>query len=206
MSPNARISVGGHLPTLTRHTPPPALPQELHDVIERQIAVLEQTYPAWRIRRVFRTDGTPGGWYATRLSPPTHAQRCAGLLPGLARPDAMSLVTALAVQDEIAHQNGDSGERTRAPAVNRPASPPDGPTSIRKEDQHMDDLYDRDLTGIAFTRMCGGNTGEEGEACVELAPIPGVDDAFALRDSKHPDAGTLRFSGSELRAAGMTTI
>ncbi|MET8156204.1 DUF397 domain-containing protein [Sphaerisporangium sp. NPDC005289] len=70
----------------------------------------------------------------------------------------------------------------------------------------MNDLYARDLTGIAFTRMCGGNTGEEGEACVELAPIPGVDDAFALRDSKNPDAGTLRFSGSELRTAGMTTI
>ncbi|MET8142228.1 DUF397 domain-containing protein [Sphaerisporangium sp. NPDC005288] len=131
---------------------------------------------------------------------------CTGLLPGLARPDAVSLVMALVVQDEIARQNGDSGERTRAPAVNRPADPPGGPTSIRKEDHHMDDLYDRDLTGIAFTRMCGGNTGEEGEACVELAHILGVDDAFALRDSKNPDAGTLRFSGSELRTAGMTTI
>ncbi|WP_425564011.1 DUF397 domain-containing protein [Nonomuraea longicatena] len=28
----------------------------------------------------------------------------------------------------------------------------------------------------------------------------------ALRDSKNPDAGTLRFTGDELRAAGMTTI
>jgi Domain of unknown function (DUF397) len=79
------------------------------------------------------------------------------------------------------------------------------PTS-QEGNLHMNDLYDRDLTGVAFTRLCGGNTGEEGEACVELAPIPGVKDAFALRDSKNRDAGTLRFSGAELRAAGMTII
>ncbi|WP_432934476.1 DUF397 domain-containing protein [Microbispora sp. CA-135349] len=37
-----------------------------------------------------------------------------------------------------------------------------------------------------------------------MAPIPGTADAFALRDSKNPNAGTLRFTGDELRAAGMT--
>jgi hypothetical protein len=41
---------------------------------------------------------------------------------------------------------------------------------------------------------------------VEIAPIPGASDAFALRDSKNPDAGTLRFTGEELRAAGMSAI
>ncbi len=70
----------------------------------------------------------------------------------------------------------------------------------------MEDLYARDLAGVRFRRLCGGYTGDDGEACVELAPIPGSEDAFALRDSKNPDAGTLRFTGAELRAAGMTTI
>ncbi|WP_248961265.1 DUF397 domain-containing protein [Sphaerisporangium perillae] len=65
----------------------------------------------------------------------------------------------------------------------------------------------RDLGGAQFARLCGGNNGTEGgEACVEIAAIPGTEDAFALRDSKNPDAGTLRFTGSELRAAGMSTI
>lgn len=68
-------------------------------------------------------------------------------------------------------------------------------------------LYDRDLAGARFRRLCGGNQQEEDmESCVELAPIPGVPDAFALRDSKNPDAGTLRFTGAELRAAGLTTL
>lgn len=69
------------------------------------------------------------------------------------------------------------------------------------------DLYERDLAGVRFRRLCGGNQQEEDtESCVELAPIPGEGDAFALRDSKNPDAGTLRFTGAELRAAGLTTL
>ncbi|GII76656.1 hypothetical protein Sru01_16380 [Sphaerisporangium rufum] len=67
------------------------------------------------------------------------------------------------------------------------------------------DLYQQDLTGARYQRRCGGNNGTEGgEACVEVAPIPGVADAFALRDSKNPAAAPLRFTGDELRAAGMT--
>ncbi|WP_084957238.1 DUF397 domain-containing protein [Thermoactinospora rubra] len=69
------------------------------------------------------------------------------------------------------------------------------------------DLYARDLGPLAFRRLCGGNQQEEEmESCVEIAPIPGEVDAFALRDSKNPQAGTLRFTGDELRAAGMRTI
>ncbi|WP_182906146.1 DUF397 domain-containing protein [Microbispora sp. H13382] len=69
------------------------------------------------------------------------------------------------------------------------------------------DLYDHDLAGVRFRRLCGGNQQEEDmESCVELAPIPNEADAFALRDSKNPDAGTLRFTGAELRAAGLTTL
>ncbi|MEU6408252.1 DUF397 domain-containing protein [Microbispora sp. SCL1-1] len=71
----------------------------------------------------------------------------------------------------------------------------------------MTDLYERDLAGARFRRLCGGNQQEEEqETCVEIAPIPGAADAFALRDSKNPNAGTLRFTGDELRAAGMTAL
>ncbi|MGI5271376.1 DUF397 domain-containing protein [Nonomuraea sp. CA-218870] len=39
-----------------------------------------------------------------------------------------------------------------------------------------------------------------------MVPIPGVEDAYAVRDSKNPDAGTLRFTGDELRAAGLSIL
>ncbi|MEV3983595.1 DUF397 domain-containing protein [Nonomuraea sp. NPDC049758] len=70
------------------------------------------------------------------------------------------------------------------------------------------DLYAKNLGHLEFRRLCGGNNNEdgEGESCVEIAPIPDVADTFALRDSKNPDAGTLRFTGAELRAAGVRTI
>ncbi|WP_250575397.1 DUF397 domain-containing protein [Nonomuraea sediminis] len=70
------------------------------------------------------------------------------------------------------------------------------------------DLYTKDPGPLEFRRMCGGNNNEdgEGESCVEIAPLPGENDAFALRDSKNPGAGTLRFTGAELRAAGLRTI
>ncbi|GGO75970.1 DUF397 domain-containing protein [Nonomuraea cavernae] len=69
------------------------------------------------------------------------------------------------------------------------------------------DLYGSHLEGVSFSRMCGGNQQEEDmESCVLIAPIPGVEDAYAVCDSKNPDAGTLRFTGDELRAAGLTTI
>ncbi|MDA0634000.1 DUF397 domain-containing protein [Nonomuraea sp. MCN248] len=69
------------------------------------------------------------------------------------------------------------------------------------------DLYGCHLEGVSFSRACGGNQQEEDmESCVLIAPIPGVEDAYALRDSKNPDAGTLRFTGEELRAAGLSTL
>jgi hypothetical protein len=77
---------------------------ELTALIEQQLAVLNQTYPAWRITRVRRSDGTPGGWWATRHKALTDDQRAAGLVPSIARGDAVALVMELAVQDEIAHQ------------------------------------------------------------------------------------------------------
>lgn len=64
----------------------------------------------------------------------------------------------------------------------------------------MEDLYKLDLTKTEWTSLCGGQTGDAGddeEACVEFTPIPGAN-AFALRDSKNPDAGTLRFFATEL--------
>jgi len=67
------------------------------------------------------------------------------------------------------------------------------------------DLYTLDADPAAFRRLCGGNQQEEDqETCVEIAPLAGADDAYALRDSKNPAAGTLRFTGAELRVAGMS--
>lgn len=66
----------------------------------------------------------------------------------------------------------------------------------------MIDLYAIDLTATA-SRYCGGKTGDandEEEACVEFAPIPGVDGALELTDSKNPGAGRLRFTAAELDA------
>ncbi|WP_157246269.1 DUF397 domain-containing protein [Nonomuraea typhae] len=70
------------------------------------------------------------------------------------------------------------------------------------------DLYARSLGPLEFRRLCGGSNNEDGESesCVEIAQIPGESDAFALRDSKNPGVGPLRFTGAELRAAGMSAI
>ncbi|MEV5047322.1 DUF397 domain-containing protein [Streptomyces griseoincarnatus] len=62
------------------------------------------------------------------------------------------------------------------------------------------DLYSLPLDGAEYGRMCGGNQGGDHEQCVEIAAIPGAEDAYALRDSKNPAAGELRFTGAELRA------
>lgn len=51
-----------------------------------------------------------------------------------------------------------------------------------------------------WRRLCGGN---QQETCVEVAPLTGADDVWVLRDSKNPGAGELRFTGAELRAAGI---
>ncbi|MFC4586929.1 hypothetical protein ACFO8L_12635 [Sphaerisporangium corydalis] len=72
--------------------------------MELQLVALNQTYPAWRITRVRRVDGTPGGWWATRYVSLSDAERAAGLVPSFARGDVVALVMQLAVQDEIAHQ------------------------------------------------------------------------------------------------------
>lgn len=54
---------------------------------ERQLAVLEQTYPAWQI-----VQDPDGGWCATRRIPTV------GALGSICRPDAESLASALALQ------------------------------------------------------------------------------------------------------------
>jgi hypothetical protein len=52
------------------------------------------------------------------------------------------------------------------------------------------DLYGRPLDKVSFSRVRGGDQEEGVESGVLIAPIPGVEDAFALRDAKNPDAGT----------------
>ncbi|MFF4900392.1 DUF397 domain-containing protein [Streptomyces sp. NPDC001068] len=63
------------------------------------------------------------------------------------------------------------------------------------------DLYALPLDGATFTALCGGNQGGDNEQCLEIAAIPGVEDAFALRDNKVKNGPVLRFTGSELRTA-----
>lgn len=65
------------------------------------------------------------------------------------------------------------------------------------------DLYTLDLSDVSFVKACGGNTHPDGESCVTLARI--AEDAWALGDSKRPDAAPLRFTTEELHAAGIDT-
>ncbi|WP_031045218.1 hypothetical protein [Streptomyces sp. NRRL F-5650] len=57
---------------------------------------------------------------------------------------------------------------------------------------HRNDLYRLDLTNASFATACGGNTHPDGESSVTLARIGS--DAWALGDSKRPDAEPLRFT------------
>ncbi|WP_399138847.1 DUF397 domain-containing protein [Streptomyces sp. NBUA17] len=63
---------------------------------------------------------------------------------------------------------------------------------------NRNDLYQLDLSNASFTKACGGPCSE---GCVTLARIG--DDAWALGDSKRPDAEPLRFSTEELSVAGI---
>jgi hypothetical protein len=65
----------------------------------------------------------------------------------------------------------------------------------------MTDLYALNIDTAAFSKACGGNTHPDGEACVTLAKIG--PDAWALGDSKRPEAEPLRFTSAELDAAGI---
>ncbi|WP_052852293.1 DUF397 domain-containing protein [Streptomyces avicenniae] len=65
------------------------------------------------------------------------------------------------------------------------------------------DIYAVDLGGAEFAPACGGNGPDGPETCVTLAPIPGVEGAYALGDSKRPEAAPLRFTVEELAAAGI---
>ncbi|MGX2996303.1 DUF397 domain-containing protein [Streptomyces sp. JNUCC 64] len=63
------------------------------------------------------------------------------------------------------------------------------------------DLYSLPVEGAAFFKACGGNTHPDGESCATLAKIG--PDAWALGDDKRPDLVPLRFTTSELTAAGI---
>ncbi|GHB45864.1 hypothetical protein GCM10010347_14320 [Streptomyces cirratus] len=65
----------------------------------------------------------------------------------------------------------------------------------------MTDLYGLDISGAHLSKACVGNTHPDGEACVTLAKIG--QDAWAMGDSKRPDAEPLRFTTAELDAAGI---
>ncbi|MFJ4907800.1 DUF397 domain-containing protein [Streptomyces sp. NPDC093249] len=65
----------------------------------------------------------------------------------------------------------------------------------------MTDLYALDIDTAAFSKACGGSTHPDGESCVTLARIG--PDAWAMGDSKRPEAEPLRFTTSELDIAGI---
>ncbi|SHL07284.1 DUF397 domain-containing protein [Streptomyces yunnanensis] len=67
--------------------------------------------------------------------------------------------------------------------------------------QHATDLYTIDIAAAEFSRACGGNTHPDGESCVTLARIGAH--AWALGDSKRPGQEPLRFTTTELEAAGI---
>ncbi len=82
------------------------VPAEQETRVERQLALLNQDNPAWRITRPVRADGTSMGWWAFRRRPLTTSARAVGLVPSIARGDVVALAMELAAQDEIAHRSG----------------------------------------------------------------------------------------------------
>ncbi|WP_250563581.1 hypothetical protein [Sphaerisporangium fuscum] len=82
------------------------LPHEVVEAIERQVAVLESTYPAWKIARLYDKYGAPGGWVAVRHAPLDPAEMKAGLVAMVEANDHVALVAKLSGQDVIAHQRG----------------------------------------------------------------------------------------------------
>lgn len=75
------------------------------------------------------------------------------------------------------------------------------PRSVEQEGAVMlngSDLYALDIDSASFVQACGGPCTE---GCVTLARIG--DNAWALGDSKRPDAQPLRFTTEELDAAGI---
>ncbi|MFI1958191.1 DUF397 domain-containing protein [Streptomyces althioticus] len=67
--------------------------------------------------------------------------------------------------------------------------------------QNGTNLYALDISAASFTKACGGPCTE---GCVTLARIG--EDAWALGDSKRPDAAPLRFTTEELDAAGIDPV
>lgn len=61
------------------------------------------------------------------------------------------------------------------------------------------DLYAHSLSDATWMTPCGGNDDSDGdeESCVAFTRIPG---GLAIRDTKNPDVGTLRFTDAELAA------
>lgn len=62
----------------------------------------------------------------------------------------------------------------------------------------MQDLYSIQLVGEPV-KLCGGNVGtNDPESCALVTPIPGVDGAYAVGDTKR-DGQQVRFNRQELR-------
>lgn len=80
----------------------PPLPAEVIATIALQVAIIEQTYPAWRVERLILANGHPGGWRATRHVKLSEAELDAGRVQWIISEDHIGLVMRLAAQDAIA--------------------------------------------------------------------------------------------------------
>lgn len=79
------------------------LPAEVAVAMDRQVPIIEQAYPAWRVEWLTLPTGAPGGWRATRHAPLGPAELAAGLVAWIVAPDHVDLLMRLAAQDAIAH-------------------------------------------------------------------------------------------------------
>lgn len=76
-------------------------PEPTYNPKDHKLAVIEQTYPGWRIRR-----SRHEMWTAVRITPPTPTQAAAGLHDCVIQPDLHALSAILCQQLLIAQTTG----------------------------------------------------------------------------------------------------
>lgn len=78
-----------------------SMPEPDNSIEDQRLAVIEQTYPAWRIRK--RPNNM---WIATRVSAPSASQAAAGFQQCILQPGLDALAAALGEQLYIAQTTG----------------------------------------------------------------------------------------------------
>jgi hypothetical protein len=78
-----------------------SMPEPVNSIEDQRLAVIEQTYPAWRIRK--RPNDM---WTATRVRAPSATQASAGFQQCILQPGLDALAAALGQQLYIAQTTG----------------------------------------------------------------------------------------------------